>query len=148
MQGCSLRWKHKLSPAVRIDLVFMSGRLGQYVDVRTFQDTTHTDILTDPRVVLAIVEIAEANRPSASWTPMAPREGWLASLGRVLGRLVDRVRGRGAKAVPGGDGRARNPAEGAAGSREGGMAWLRRGAVVGHKAPWGRVRLGAGAQAA
>lgn len=128
--------------------VFMSGRLGQYVDVRTFQDTTHTDILTDPRVVLAIVEIAEANRPSAPWTPMGPRQGWLAGLGRALGRLVDRVLGRGAKALPRGEGRARNPAEGAAGSMQGGGAWLRRGSVVGHKAPRGRVKLGAGAQAA
>lgn len=126
----------------------MRGRLGQYVDVRTFQDTTHTDILTDPRVVLAIVEIAEANRPYAPWTPMGPRKGWLASLGRALGRLVDWVRGRGAGALPRGEGRARNPAEGAAGPLQGGAAWLRRGSVVGHKAPRGRVRLGAGVQAA
>ena len=131
-----------------IAILVVRGRLGQYVDVRTFQDTTHTDILTDPRVVLAIVEIAEANRPSAPWTPMGPRQGWLASLGRALGRLVDRVLGRGGKAPPRGDGRSRNPAEGAAGSMQSGGAWLRRGSVVGHKAPRGRVRLGAGAQAA
>ena len=126
----------------------LRGRLGQYVDIRTFQDTTHTDILTDPRVVLAIVEIAEANRPQAPWTPMGPRQGWLARLGRALGRLVDWAREWGAGAPGRGGGRAGNPAEGAAGPLQGGAAWLRRGSVVGHKAPRGRVRLGGGAQVA
>lgn len=129
-------------------IVISRGRLGQYVDIRTFQDTTHTDILTDPRVVLAIVEIAEANRPQAPWTPMGPRQGWLARLGRVLGRLVDWARGRDAGASARGDGRAGNPAEGAAGTLQGSAAWLRRGSIVGHKAPRGRVRLGGGAQVA
>ena len=119
-------------------IVILGGRLGQYVDIRTFQDTTHTDILTDPRVVLAIVEIAEANRPQAPWTPMGPWHGWLASLGRAVGRLVDWVRG----GAPG-DRRA-----GVAGratlqrARQGPCRAARRG--CGAAESWGTRRLGGG----
>lgn len=121
--------------------------------MRAFQDTTHTDILTDPRVILALVEIAEANRPSAALTPLGPRHGWLAALGRAWDWVVDRVRGRGGAAQVGARASAARRAQAALDGKRVGLgrvapglalpAWMRRGPVVQHAARKGRVKFGA-----
>ncbi len=88
---------HPSPGAAHLTRVWLRGRLGPYADVRAFQDTTHTDILTDPRVVAVLVDIAEAHssKASAAWTSLGKKHGWLAAWGRVWDRIFGR-RGAGA----------------------------------------------------
>lgn len=132
--------------AAHLTRVWLRGRLGPYADVRAFQDTTHTDILTDPRVVAVLVDIAEAHssKASAAWTSLGKKHGWLAAWGRVWDRIFGR---RGAGALRSGGAGPKERA-GAGVRREAApvgnvLSWLRRGPVVKHTAPRSGVKLGA-----
>jgi hypothetical protein len=137
---------HPSPGAAHLTRVWLRGRLGPYADVRAFQDTTHTDILTDPRVVAVLVDIAEAHssKASAAWTSLGKKHGWLAAWGRVWDRIFGR---RGAGALRAGWAGPKERA-GAGVRREAApvgnvLSWLRRGPVVKHTAPRSGVKLGA-----
>jgi len=95
---------HPSPGAAHLTRVWLRGRLGPYADVRAFQDTTHTDILTDPRVVAVLVDIAEAHssKASAAWTSLGKSmAGSRHGAGSGTGSLAGAVPGPCALVGPG-----------------------------------------------